>query len=423
MKILQSFLLCWNCVLLALVLIENIIPCWSHEAFVPSTVGSFRLLNNNYRHGGAEEANSPVEEAPVLSSDIQKVLSELTNILISEEESSDNAISRENEAQLWKQLGKLCLDAGEFAEAYRIFRRGASRCPFDEGLCHYEKVFNTFHRDNSESREVLQSSYANEQDKTDPLLPLEIDESRKEDLFLSLDVPPEKIPKSILSMAKRNGFDSANPKLSHLLHASKEPVFSRDACNCIIQCAKTAAENRGGWTTDRHVHAPTCDIPIFDLESDAISWIRNSLKDVLFPLLTSGDLFSSDIGIEEKNLRVQDLFIVRYDGSDDNHVQNRPGFASLRPHQDESIISLTIALNDMAEYDGGGLFIACTGDLLNGDAGTVLTFAGELVHGGYPVQKGTRWIMTVFLYLDVNLSSSKAPGYILETIDKQVNMA
>lgn len=113
-------------------------------------------------------------------------------------------------------------------------------------------------------------------------------------------------------------------------------------------------------------------------------------------------------------LRIQDLFVVRYDRDDD-----KPGFSSLRPHEDESIISLTIALNDMSNYEGGGLFIASTGDLLNGDAGTVLTFAGELVHGGYPVTKGTRWILTVFLYLDDNVSG-KDPGYILKSIDSIV---
>ena len=55
------------------------------------------------------------------------------------------------------------------------------------------------------------------------------------------------------------------------------------------------------------------------------------------------------------------------------------------------MISLTIALNDRTEYDEGGLWIAATGDVLNGDAGTVLCFAGELVHGGFPVRRGTRW--------------------------------
>ena len=139
------------------------------------------------------------------------------------------------------------------------------------------------------------------------------------------------------------------------------------------------------------------------------------MQEVLFPLLAKS--FPCEIGVKANKLRIQDLFVVRYDG--DGSEENRPGFASLRPHEDESIISLTIALNDMSDYEGGGLFIASTGDLLNGDSGTVLTFAGELVHGGYPVTKGTRWILTVFLYLDDNLSG-KDPGYTLESIEESV---
>ena len=73
----------------------------------------------------------------------------------------------------------------------------------------------------------------------------------------------------------------------------------------------------------------------------------------------------------------------------------------------------------MADYARGGLFIASTGDLLNGDAGTVLGFAGKIVHGGYPVERGTRWILTVFLYIDEN-SSSKENGYVLDQFESMV---
>lgn len=64
------------------------------------------------------------------------------------------------------------------------------------------------------------------------------------------------------------------------------------------------------------------------------------------------------------------------------------------------------------DYEGGGLFLASTHDVLNGPAGTVLCFAGGLTHGGYPVTRGTRWILTVFLHVDRSLSG-KNPGYTL----------
>lgn len=73
------------------------------------------------------------------------------------------------------------------------------------------------------------------------------------------------------------------------------------------------------------------------------------------------------------------------------------------------------------EYEGGGLFIPCTEDLLNGDAGTVLAFAGQIVHGGFPIEKGSRWILTIFVYIDENLSG-KRKGYILDSIDERLSM-
>ena len=126
------------------------------------------------------------------------------------------------------------------------------------------------------------------------------------------------------------------------------------------------------------------------------------MKDALLPLLAK--TVAPELDIDPNNLHIQDCFIVRYDGSTDTG----PGFDSLRPHEDESLLSVTIALNDPTEYDGGGLYIHSTGDLLNGDAGTVLCFAGQLVHGGYPVTRGTRWILTVFLYVDANESGMPA---------------
>jgi len=62
-------------------------------------------------------------------------------------------------------------------------------------------------------------------------------------------------------------------------------------------------------------------------------------------------------------------------------------------------------------------FIKSTDDLLNSNADTVLCFVGVLVHGGYPVLLGTRWILTVFLYVDAN-EARKRPGYTIEAIAK-----
>ena len=234
----------------------------------------------------------------------------------------------------------------------------------------------------------------------------------KPDLFLSLDVPEGAIPVSVT-----NWKDSAIPpnQRRRLIHASTVPILNKEACQYLIGAAQETATKRG-WTKDRHVQAPTCDIPVFDLPVDVQRWFRQVMQGVLFPILCQ--VVAPELKISQDQLHIQDCFVVRYDGDE----ENGPGFASLKPHEDESLLSLTIALNDMTDYDDGGLFIQSTGDLLNGDAGTVLCFAGGLVHAGYPVSRGTRWILTVFLYVDSNESGRK-PGYTLEALQEEIQRA
>lgn len=301
------------------------------------------------------------------------------------------------EAKLWRHLGKIQLDAGEYAEARQIFCHGSKQCPSDSGLRHHLRVWTAFHGDVDE--------YKSDSSCKKPA-PQPLGATANPDVFVSLDVPDEAIPNSVKK------WDGARSERRRLIHASKEPVLTSEACKFLIHSALNAVEERG-WTRDRHVQAPTCDIPIFDLSPEAQRWCREAFHNVLFPLLAS--TFAPELNIDPLELRIQDCFIVRYDGNEES--SGGPGFASLNPHEDESLLSLTVALNDMSEYDGGGLFIKSTGDLLNGDAGTVLCFAGGLVHGGYPVSRGTRWILTVFLYVDAN-ESRKRPGYTLDAIDK-----
>lgn len=318
-----------------------------------------------------------------------------------------------NQPSLWKRLGKLQLDAGEFAEARRIFCYGSSCCPDDDQLMHHTKVFRAFHEEHQLSSQNNNDDYLSTSNEQHPDLPRppkqpSMPVGRKEgDLFLSFAIPPSEIPESI-----RNYPISSIPPESRnrLIHASTEPIIDKECCSYLIQEALRTTKHIG-WTKDRHIQAPTCDVPVFDLESSAQQWVRDSLfQNLLFPLLCK--LVAPEIQIKPEDLRVQDCFIVRYDAKEDD-----PGFSSLNPHQDESLLSLTIALNDMNEYDDGGLFIASTQDVLNGPSGTVLCFAGGLVHGGYPVSKGTRWILTVFLYVDLN-QSGKENGYTLQELER-----
>ena len=389
---------------------------------VKSTASTCALAGSNFRinhrHGSSSYGNnSDAPSSPGPS--VEETIDSLVKLLSNTGDVEDKLKQEAEEARLWKRLGKLQLDAGEYAESARIFRYGSRRCPSDEGLKHHCRVHDFFHGEdgadgNHNDKEDDHKTTNKVEVPDDMQIPATNGDNSDDSLFLVLDVPPDKVPANILQLS---GATVTTPSLTRIVCASKQPILSGEACRFLIQSAQEAAAQRGGYTTDRHVHAPTCDIPVFELASPAVRWIRHGFERVLSPLVAS--TMPTELGLSADSLRIQDCFIVRYDGEEDVQDQRsndgRPGFSSLRPHEDESLVSLTIALNDMSEYEGGGLFVASTGDLLNGDAGTILCFAGGLVHGGYPVTKGTRWILTVFLYIDKNLSGLE-PGYTISAI-------
>ena len=266
-------------------------------------------------------------------------------------------------AQDWKALGKLLSDAGEFAEADLVFRAGAARCPECDELQHFERVAATFRGD----------------DDGEPFACRAAD-------FVSFDVPE---PPAGLDSGRR------------VVHASKRPLVDKRACAELVAGAEAAAAARG-WTTDRHAHAPTCDVPAHDLPPAAAAVARAVVRRILFPCATT--LFPRLVDAARPPV-VRDCFVIRYDADGD-----APGFASLKPHVDESLVSFTVPLNERDEYDDGGLFVAPTGDLINGDAGSVLCFYGGVPHGGYPISRGTRRVLTAFLVADAN-ASGQPPGY------------
>ena len=168
-----------------------------------------------------------------------------------------------------------------------------------------------------------------------------------------------------------------------------------------------------GWTTDRHVQAPTTDVPVSQVPA-LREWFDTMLEEKLFPAVAS--LYPEAVG-SPHNLRVMDAFVVRYDAQ---------GQASLPVHQDENVLSSTIALNGPGEYEGGGVCFEAVrpvGDaaspyarhVLNADAGGIVTFPGKLRHGGNTITSGRRYIVPLFLYVDCN-HSGKKPGYLLRQL-------
>jgi hypothetical protein len=103
------------------------------------------------------------------------------------------------------------------------------------------------------------------------------------------------------------------------------------------------------------------------------------------------------LGATRARLRVWDAFVVRYDAAAQR---------SLPLHQDDSHLSLTIALNAGDEFDGGGTGFA---DVHGGSRasplvvqprlGHAVAFPGALWHGGEPITRGRRYVIAAFLWV------------------------
>ena len=343
------------------------------------------IFRINHRHGSSSYGKS--SDAPSSpGSSVEDTIDSLVKLLSNTGDVEDKMKQETEEARLWKRLGKLRLDAGEYAESARIFRYGSRQCPSDEGLRHHCRVHDFFHGEdgadgNHNDKEDDHKTTNKVEVPDDMQIPATNGDNSDDSLFLVLDVPPDKVPANILQLS---GATVTTPSLTRIVCASKQPILSgrhvASLSNRLRRRPPSVAGTRLIGTSTRQ-HAT---YPFLSWLRRQVRWIRHGFERVLFPLVAS--TMPTELGLSADSLRIQDCFIVRYDGEEDVHDQRsndgRPGFSSLRPHEDESLVSLTIALNDMSEYEGGGLFVASTGDLLNGDAGTILCFAGGLVHGG-----------------------------------------
>ena len=87
-------------------------------------------------------------------------------------------------------------------------------------------------------------------------------------------------------------------------------------------------------------------------------------------------------------------------------------------HTDQSLLSFTIALNDPSEYEGGGTFFYKLGRAIDAPAaGHVVMFPGKVSHGGYPISKGTRYIIVLFMGYEEN-RTGRREGHTLELYER-----
>jgi hypothetical protein len=93
--------------------------------------------------------------------------------------------------------------------------------------------------------------------------------------------------------------------------------------------------------------------------------------------------------------------------------------------------TFTISLNPLSEYEGGGTLLPDLRDaeadasapyetiVVKPDVGCVASFPGRLRHGGNAITSGFRYIIPLFIYLDVNKATGKPRGWLLESAGMQ----
>mmetsp|Transcript_17189 Transcript_17189/g.37094 ORF Transcript_17189/g.37094 Transcript_17189/m.37094 type:complete len:631 (-) Transcript_17189:97-1989(-) len=163
-----------------------------------------------------------------------------------------------------------------------------------------------------------------------------------------------------------------------------ENVLDADECKQMVQVAENFHNESGNshWTTSRHYAVPTTDIPVYQIP-ELFSWFNVQLEKIIFPAM------KINFAIEGR-LRIFDCFLVKYDAS--------TGQKRLPLHNDQSEYSLTIAMNSLDEYEGGGTYFSETNESMKTEVGGVISFRGELLHAGKMITKGKRYIIVCFIY-------------------------
>lgn len=278
-----------------------------------------------------------------------------------------------NNGQAWLELGSLLCKAKEYSEAEKVFRAGAAAVPDNEFLSAAALTLG------GDSANYCSKGFASDV----PPAPTAVDDSN----FEGYEAPSSEM--LTYDQADRAvDWKESQSSLSGrgAVFRSKTPLLDPKECAWVIEQVEAQAAV-SGWTKDRHVQAPTTDIPVSAVPAIR-DWFDEQLTTTLFPMLAAR---YPDAIADPTELRVLDAFVVRYDAREQ---------ASLPTHQDENTFSFTIALNDRSEYEGGGTCftrlkpVGVQGEfeetLLNADAGGVVAFPGKLRHGGNVVTSGRR---------------------------------
>lgn len=224
------------------------------------------------------------------------------------------------------------------------------------------------------------------------------------DRLRAFEVPVERARDAALCCARFGGE-------RELIVQTRRRVLSREECAAAVERAEEHAAAGGGWSSSRHVAYSTTDLPLHEV-CTLLPWFNEAMRTTLLPLVASAAGFGRllrPLG-GACALRVHDAFLVKYEAGEapaeaegeaprGAAAQSEPQ-SELHAHQDQSLISFTVGLNEADEYGGGGTHFECLGATLGSGAGHFTAFAGGLTHAGAPITWGRRYILVLFCYAE-----------------------
>lgn len=157
-------------------------------------------------------------------------------------------------------------------------------------------------------------------------------------------------------------------------------VYNELLCKWIINSCELYAKTKG-WNDDdiNEEFKINCininNLPaVFDFFINTFALLFNNIKE------------SYNIP-ENININIDKCYICKYDEKQINKIDF---------HNDKSLITCNIALNNKNEYKGGGTYFS-DGTTVMLNTGDMLVHSGKIDHTGLPVVKGTRYILVIFM--------------------------
>lgn len=343
--------------------------------------------------GFGAKAPSPVEES---------LIKEARKTLRATAESSTGA-------EPWLILASSCAEVEEYAEARMVLEAGIAQCG---PAASSETLIGALGqmRRVGPSQEVEEAGEALAWPGKGDESPYDASEHR----FLAFSSPawPSDSPRG-----------SYYPTGESAVRLSETPVLDPSECAWVVAQAEQAwAAAIGDFADEENIGSDKIwDKPFPDRlwlreVPGLLPWFEHRLRTRLFPML---QLLYPEAIPRVDCLRCHDAFVSRYDAS---------GMASLEVHQDTTDFTFTISLNPLSEYEGGGTVMpdlrAADADasapyetiVVKPDVGCVTSFPGRLRHGGNAISSGFRYIIPLFIYLDVNKATGKPRGWLLESV-------